>query len=144
MLDIFRAMRFGLAVLAAVGILTGATSLSLAATGSVRIVITRANFIVGGGSGTLHFQGKRYPLRVGGVSVGPFGAARADLVGRAYNMRSAASIRGIYSVVGGDIPAASRAGAMRLRNWNGVILELRGRRGVNPSVDLSGMDVSLR
>jgi hypothetical protein len=142
--DIFRAMRFGLAVLAVGAILTGGTSLSNAATGSVRIVITRANFIFGGGSGTLHFQGKRYALRVGGISIGPIGAARADLVGRAYNLRTAASIRGIYSAVGGDAPVAAEAGLVPLRNWNGVVLKLRGRRGVNPSVDLTGMDVSLR
>lgn len=141
MLYSFRAIKFGLAVLAASAILAGAPTLSHAATGSVRIIINRAGFIVGGGSGTLHFQGKRYSLRVGGVSVGPFGAPRVDLVGRAYHMRTAASIHGVYSAV---VAMEGRPGTLRLQNWHGVILELRGRGGVKPSVDLSGLQISLR
>jgi hypothetical protein len=111
-----------------------------AATGSIRITITRAQFVIGGGSGTLHFKGGRYPLGVGGVSLGPFGAARMDLVGRAYNLQSAANIHGIYST----IPEKGRPGTFRLRNWQGVVLELRGRRGAKPPADLSGLQISLR
>ena len=40
----------------------------------------------GGGSGTLHFQGKRYGLRISGVGAGPLGAPRVDLVGRAFTI----------------------------------------------------------
>jgi hypothetical protein len=112
---------------------------SHAATGSVRIIITRVGFVTGGGSGTLHFQGKRYGLRISGVGAGPFGAARVDLVGRAYNLRTAGSIHGVYSTV-----AADGAGIVRLRNFHGVVLDLRGRQGVQPSVDLNGMAISLR
>ena len=119
--------------------LAGAPTLAHAATGSVRIIITRVGFVTGGGSGTLHFQGKRYVLRVSGVGAGPFGAARVDLVGRAYNMRTAGSIHGVYSAV-----AADGAGIVRLRNFHGVVLDLRGRQGVQPSVDLNGMAISLR
>jgi hypothetical protein len=111
-----------------------------AATGSIRITITRAQFVVGGGSGTLRLLGERYPLRIGGVSTGPFGAPRVDLVGRAYNLRSAANIHGIYST----IPETGRPGTFRLRNWQGVVLELRGYQGVKPSVDLNGLQITLR
>jgi hypothetical protein len=81
-------------------------------------------------------------LRVGGVSVGPFGAPRVDLFGRAYNMRTAASIHGTYSAVIAD--AASGARVVRLQNSQGVVLELRGRGGIKPSVDLNGLQISLR
>ena len=111
-----------------------------AATGSIRITITRAQFIVGGGSGTLHFKGGRYPLSVGGVSLGPLQAASVDLVGRAYNLQSAANIHGIYS----KVPETGRPGTFRLRNWQGVVLELRGRRGAKPPADLNGLQISLR
>ena len=111
-----------------------------AETGSIRITITRAQFLVGGGSGVLHFRGQRYALQVGGVSVGPLGAARADLVGRAYNLQNAANIHGIYS----KISEAGRPGTFRLRNWQGVVLELRGRRGSRPPADLGGLQISLR
>jgi len=133
-----KALRVTLPTLA---ILAGTLTGSYAATGSIRIVITRAGFIAGHGTGTLHFRGKRYPLRIGGVNFGPLGATGVDLLGRAYYMRTAGSIHGIYSSVDGG---ASEANAIRLRNWHGVVLELRGRRGVKPSVDLSGMEISLR
>lgn len=130
------------ALVAAIIISIGASTTSNAATGSVRIIISRTGFIFGNGSGTLHFQGKRYPLVVGGVSAGPFGASRVDLVGRAYNLRSAGTIHGVYSAVIGS--AASGAKVVRLQNWHGVVLELRGRRGVKPAVEMSGLQISLR
>jgi hypothetical protein len=128
------------AALALAGVLAWMPAAAQAATGSIRITITRTQFIVGGGDGTLHFQGGRYPLRVGGVSLGPLGAARVDLVGRAYNLQTAANIHGVYST----IPETGRPGTFRLRNWQGVVLELRGRQGAKPPVDLSGLQISLR
>ena len=144
MLGSIRAMKSALAVLATSAMLAVTPTLSYAATGSVRITISRTGFIFGGGSGTLHFQGKRYSLRVGGVSVGPFGAPQVDLVGRAHHMRTAASIHGIYSAVPADAASTGGPRVVRLQNWHGVVLELRGRRGVKPSVDLSGLEISLR
>lgn len=50
-------------------LVTTASSLSAgsgwAATGTVHVEIARAGFVVGGGRGTLVFQGRRYPLSVG-------------------------------------------------------------------------------
>jgi hypothetical protein len=139
MLSSFQPVKFALAILVAAATLAAAPTPSHGATGSVRIVITRVGFVVGGGSGTLHFQGKRYRLRVSGVGGGPLGAPRVDLVGRAYNMRTAGSIHGVYSAV-----VAVGAGVVRLQNFHGVVLQLHGRQGVQPSVDLNGMAISLR
>ena len=133
-------MKWGAIALALAITLAWIPATAKAATGSIRITINRAQFILGGGDGTLHFQGARYPLRVGGVSVGPFGAARVDLVGRAYNLQTAANIHGTYSAIAGT----GRPGTFRLRNWQGVVLELRGRRGVKPPVDLNGLQISQR
>lgn len=136
-----RAMKIvGMAALALATIIAWMPLQAGAATGSIRITITRAQFVIGGGDGTLRLLGERYPLRVGGVSTGPFGAPRVDLVGRAYNVRTAANIHGIYST----IPETGRPGTFRLRNWQGVVLELRGRQGVKPSIDLNGLQISLR
>ena len=133
-------MSLGSATLALAAMLAWIPVEARAATGSIRITITRAQFVVGGGSGTLRLMGERYPLRVGGVSVGPFGTTGVDLAGRAYNMRTAANIHGIFSTVADP----GRPGTFRLRNWQGVVLELRGRQGVKPSVDLNGLQISLR
>jgi hypothetical protein len=99
--------------------LLSTTSPFYAASGTVRLNITKAGFIVGvgGGSGTLHFRGRNCPLSVGGISVGTIGAAGADLVGRAYNLRTAADIVGTYSAVSGSIAVAGGVkGARRHRS----------------------------
>jgi hypothetical protein len=123
MLGNFRAIKIGLAVIVAAVVALGEPSCSYARTGSVRITVAKAGFIVGvgGGKGTLHFRGKSYPLSIGGVSVGTIGVAGADLVGRVYNLRSAADIAGTYTAASGSIAVAGGAKVARLQNANGVV-----------------------
>jgi hypothetical protein len=142
-----RAIRIATAVIMAVTILLSLPSLSCADTGSVRINIARAGFIVGvgGGSGTLRFRGRCYRLSVGGLSIGTIGAASADLVGRAYNLRTASDIVGTYTAVSNSIAIAGGVKAARLQNARGVILDLQGQQaGFEASLSLSGMAISMR
>lgn len=119
-----------------------------AATGTVHVEIARAGFIVGvgGGRGTLVFQGRRYPLSVGGLSVGAtIGASKAELVGRAYNLRRPSDIAGTYTAVGGGVAAGGGASGVRLQNAKGVVLELRGRTiGLELNANVSGVQIGLR
>ncbi len=119
-----------------------------AATGTVRLEIAKAGFIVGvgGGRGTLVFQGRRYPLSVGGLSVGAtIGASKAEMVGRAYNLRRASDIAGTYTAVGGSAAAGGGVSGIRLQNANGVVLELRGRNvGLELNASVSGVEIGLR
>ena len=147
MLNLFRAMRFGAGLVAAAVILAVAPTPSHAETGSVRLTIVRAGFIVGvgGGSGTLSFHGHSYPLSVGGVSVGTFGATRADLVGHAYHLRTAADIAGTYTALSGGIAVAGGDKSARLQNARGVVLDLQGPQvGFELSLSLSGATISLQ
>ena len=147
MLALIRAIKIGSAIVAAAVMLMGAPSLSHAQTGTVRINVAKAGFIVGvgGGSGTLHFKGRNYPLSVSGMGVGTIGVARADLVGRVYNLRTSADIAGTYTAVSGGIAVAGGAKAARLQNANGVVMELQGTQvGFEASLSLSGMTVALR
>jgi hypothetical protein len=145
MLGLIRAMKIGSAVVAAAVMLLSLPSLSCAATGSVHIRTAGAGFIVGvgGGNGILHFRGRNYPLNVSGISIGTIGAASADLVGRAYNLRTPTDILGTYSAVGSSIAVGGGVKYARLRNQNGVVLELRGQQaGLEASLSLSGMTIS--
>jgi hypothetical protein len=142
-----RAIRIAKAVVMAGTILLSLSSLSCADTGSVRINIAKAGFIVGvgGGSGTLRFRGKYYRLGIGGLSIGTIGAANADLVGRAYNLRTASDIIGTYTTVSSSIAIAGGVKAARLQNARGVILDLQGRQaGFEASLSLGGMTISMR
>lgn len=118
-----------------------------AATGRIEFRVVRAGFILGlgSGSGSLFFQGKRYRLSVGGVSVGAtIGAASAEFVGRARNLRKASDIQGNYTAVGAGIAAAGGGSVARLRNSRGVELEVSGKQiGLMASVDLSGLRIRL-
>ena len=144
---VLRKMRAGLVVLAAATAIAVVSAPSLADTGSVRITISKAGFIVGfgGGSGTLVFHGKSYQLSIGGVSLGTIGAAQAQLVGYARNLRSPEDIAGTYSAVTASVAVAGGGKVATLQNAKGVVLELRGKQvGFELSAALSGLDISLR
>jgi hypothetical protein len=135
-------------MVSSVGLATGALlSRADAATGSVSLRIGSAGFIVGvtGGSGTLRFEGRDYPLTVGGISAGALiGASATDLVGTASHMRQPSDIAGVYSAVGAGLSIAGGRSVARLTNANGVVLHLHGRQvGFSFSINLSGMTISL-
>ena len=79
MIELFRVTRVAAALMAAVLTLGSATSPSYADTGTVRMRITKAGFVlgVGGGTGILHFKGHNYRLRIDGISAGTIGVATA-------------------------------------------------------------------
>lgn len=119
-----------------------------AATGQISLRILSAGFIFGasGGSGVLTFQGRQFPLSVGGISAGAtIGASGTDLVGTASHLHSPGDIEGIYSAVGAGLSVAGGRSAAQLSNAHGVVLRLRGRQvGFMFSIDLSGMAISLQ
>jgi hypothetical protein len=137
------ALSFALGFLA----LLSQQTMAQAKTGSVRIQIYKAGFVVGvqGGKGTLTLSGKQYPLRIGGVSLGAtIGASRADLVGRAYNLQNARDIEGTYTAMEAGVAVAGGGKVARLKNSQGVVLEVQGRQiGAMFSIDLSGMQLAI-
>lgn len=134
-------------LLAATFFLTTVASPSYAETGAVRLKVSNVGFIVGigGGSGTLTFRGKTYPLRVSGVSAGTIGVSGADLVGTASNLRTAADIAGTYSAASAGIAVAGGGKAATLQNANGVVLRLEGRQvGFQANLSVSGVTIALQ
>jgi hypothetical protein len=143
----FGLIKYGGAILGAAVILASAACPSYADTGTVRVRIAKAGFIVGvgGGSGILHFKGRNYRLRIDGISAGTIGVARADLVGTARNLRTPLDIAGTYSALSAGVAVAAGGKTARLQNANGVILELHGTQvGFELSLNLSGVTVSLQ
>ena len=147
MFRIANALRGSLVALA-MAIMSVSAGPGWAATGTVHVEIAKAGFIVGvgGGRGTLVFQGRRYPLSVGGLSVGAtIGASKAELVGRAYNLRRPSDIAGTYTAVGGGVAVGGGASVIRLQNAKGVVLDLRGRTiGLELNANVSGVEIGLR
>jgi hypothetical protein len=121
---------------------------SMADTGYIRAVVTKGGFIVGvgGGTGTLMFRGRQYPLEISGASFGAtIGASTTDFRGRAYNMHAPSDIEGTYSTIGAGAAVAGGAGGVRLQNSKGVVLELSGVKvGAELSAAVGGVEVRLR
>ena len=150
MLGFFRTMKFGAAILAGALMMVAASIESRAqtgTTGTVRIQIVKAGFIVGvgGGKGTLTFNGKSYPLSIGGVSVGTIGVATVNLEGTARNLRTAADIAGTYGAASASVAIVGGAKVATLKNEKGVVLEVHGvQLGLEASLSLSGMTIALQ
>ena len=126
-------------------------SLSSAAnadSGTVRISVVKAGWIIGGsgGSGTLTFRGRQYALSIGGLSYGfTFGASQTELRGRVSNISRASDVAGVYGAAGAGLAVGGGARAIVLRNEKGAVLELSGRQvGLMANADLSGLAISLR
>ena len=122
-------------------------STSRGETGSVRVVFTKAGFVVGvgGGRGVLTFRGRNYPFRVSGMSLGAtIGASSTQLVGRALNLSGPGDIAGTYAALGAGGALAGGAGAVALQNASGVILQLHGVKvGVELSASLGGVTITM-
>jgi len=141
-------IRLAVAALIALGI-AAMPSASQAATGSVRLKIVKASFVVGvsGGRGVLRFGNRTYPLSIAGVSIGfSAGASEANLVGTVTNIRRASDVAGTYSAAtsGGAIITGAKQ-ILTLTNEKGAVLQLRGAQvGLEINFDLSGMAIGLR
>ncbi|MFY9838627.1 MAG: hypothetical protein WAK55_19560 [Xanthobacteraceae bacterium] len=139
------AIRAALMVLAVTGaVLTTA----YADGGGIRFNVIKAGFIVGGsgGSGTLMFHGRLYPLSIGGVSWGfTFGGSATDFIGTVSNIRTPFDVNGVYGAAGAGVAVGPGAGGIVLANQNGALLTLSGRQtGLIVAADLNGLVISLR
>ncbi|RDV05811.1 hypothetical protein DXH78_09780 [Undibacter mobilis] len=123
-------------------------SAAYADSGRVHIRIVKAGFVIGGsgGSGTLTFQGRKYPLSIGGVSYGfTFGASETNFYGTVSNIRRASDIEGVYGQAGAGAAAVRGAQGVVLTNQKGAVLTLSGRQaGLIISADLSGLVLTIR
>jgi hypothetical protein len=126
----------------------GLSSAAQADEGSIRITVVKAGWVIGGsgGSGTLYFHGRAYPLSIGGISYGiVFGAARTDLHGRVSHISRPSDVAGVYGAAGAGLAVGRGASGIVLTNQKGAVLELSGREvGLLANADLSGLAISVR
>ncbi len=141
------ALRAGLIALLA---LAGVTFVSAAYAdgGSISFNVIKAGFVVGGsgGSGTLVFHGRQYPISIGGISYGfTFGASETRFRGTVSNINSPSDVAGVYAA--GNVGAAVGRGAQAivLTNQHGAVLTLSGSSvGAIVSADLNGLVITVK
>lgn len=138
------------AVVAALIVLagTGVSSVAHADSGTIRISVLKGGWFIGasGGSGTLTFRGRQYPLSIGGLSAGlVFGASQTYWAGRVSNINRASDVAGVYAAGGAGAAVGRGAQVIVLTNDKGAVLEMSGRQtGLMVNADLSGLAISLR
>ena len=138
------------AVCIALTLLTGLafTSAAQADSGTISFRVIKAGWFVGGsgGSGTLHFRGRSYPISIGGLSAGlVFGASETSFHGTVSHINSPYDVAGVYGAAGAGGAAIVGAQAIVLTNEKGAVLKLSGRQvGLQLNVDLSGLAISVR
>jgi hypothetical protein len=138
-------LKTGLFALAALVIVA---SSALAESGTISIRIYKAGLVIGGsaGSGVLNFNGRSYPLSIGGLSYGfTFGASETRFTGTVTNIKKASDVAGVYAQAGVGAAAVRGAQAVVLTNQRGAVLTLTGaQKGLIVSADLSGLALSLK
>jgi hypothetical protein len=144
-MKISSAIRTALVALVA---LFGLATASQADSGSVRLTIYKAGWVIGGsgGSGVLEFHGRRYGLSTGGIDYGlVFGGSKTVLYGRVSNIRRPSDIEGVYAAAGAGLTVGRGARGIVLTNQKGAVLELTGRQtGLMANIDLSGLAITIK
>jgi hypothetical protein len=140
----FRAAFVASVALAGVGLAPAAKADS----GHIVFSVVKGGWFIGasGGSGTLYFHGRTYPVSVGGVSAGlVFGASQTNFRGSVHNIYRPSDVTGVYGAVGAGAAIGAGAQVITLRNEKGAVLTLSGRQvGLQANIDFSGLSISVR
>ena len=128
-------------------------SLALAAdaakkpSGTVTIDETQFGFIIGGstGGGELVFKGKKYPFKIGGLSVGAnVGVSKMAAVGEVYDLKDVSKFPGTYTKLDASVALGGGVGGLQMKNENGVIMRLESRtQGLQFNLGMSGVTVTM-
>ena len=96
------------------------------------------------GKGTLDYKGKKYPVKVEGLSVGEVGVNRATAVGNVYKLTKLADFDGNYVAAGAEATIAGGAGVTAMKNQNGVVIELKSTtQGASLKLAAEGLKLSV-
>jgi hypothetical protein len=96
------------------------------------------------GKGTLTYQGKKYPVKVEGLSVGEVGVKRATARGTVHNLNNLADFDGNYVAGGAGATVGGGAGITAMKNQNGVVIELKSTtQGASLKLAAEGIKLSV-
>jgi hypothetical protein len=100
------------------------------------------------GSGTLTYQGKNYPVKVNGFSVGKVGMTGSSAFGEVFNLKHLQDFNGHYNVgaagTRGVTLGSGKAGTL-MSNQAGVIVRLAAtQQGLDVNVTGGGVDMQIQ
>ena len=97
------------------------------------------------GDGKLTYQGKEHTFSVNGLSVIDLGISKATATGEVFNLKKLSDFSGNYVAAEAGAAVGGGAGAVTMRNQNGVIMKLTGTgTGVQLTLAAKGVEVKLK
>jgi len=115
--------------------------------GTVSINETQFALIVGGstGGGVLTYQGKKYPFKISGMSLGAnVGVSKLAASGEVYDLTDLTKFPGTFTKLESSITLGGGVGGTVLKNENGVIMRLTSTsEGLQLNLSASGVTVKL-
>ena len=97
------------------------------------------------GNGTVHYRGRRVPIRVSGIGVGSIGANSYNASGEVYHWRRLSDIAGTYTAIHASATAGAGAGVIDMTNEHGVEIKARtNSAGLSLTLAPTGMGIQLR
>jgi len=115
--------------------------------GTVSINETQFALIIGGstGGGVLTYQGKQYPFKLSGMSLGAnVGVSKLSASGEVYDLSDISKFSGTFTKLESSITLGGGVGGTILRNENGVIMRLTSTsQGLQLNLSASGVTVKL-
>lgn len=96
------------------------------------------------GKGVLSFNGKALPFKIVGLSVIDVGISKATASGDVYNLKKLEDFNGTYTTVSAEGTIGGGAGAISMKNQNGVLIKLVATtQGINFKLALEGVKLTL-
>jgi hypothetical protein len=97
------------------------------------------------GSGTLHYRGHNYPLKVSGLSVGEVGGNSYHGSGQVYHLKQVSDIEGTYAAGQAAATVGGGAGALEMTNGAGVTIDAQtSSSGLDLKLGPSGLTIKLK
>ncbi len=106
-------------------------------TGGVGVGFTEAK-------GTLHYEGKSYPVQMQGVSVGQVGVSSITATGEVFNLNQLQDFNGNYTAGSAGIAVAGGGTETTMKNQKGVVIKMRGtNEGVDFRLSVDGVSMKV-
>jgi hypothetical protein len=96
------------------------------------------------GSGTLIFQGKRYPLKISGFTLASVGITDYTAAGNVTGLRTAQDINGVFTSVAAGATLGGGGNIAAMRNQNGVVIQMTSTTaGLSLTLAAEGVRISI-
>ena len=96
------------------------------------------------GSGTLHYKGKSYPLKVDGLSVGDVGVSKVNASGSVWHLKKLEDFPGTYTAASAGASVGGGGGVAAMQNQNGVVIKAHATsKGLKLKLGADGVKIDL-